>query len=153
MAVMMVDVPEGLTVHIIVGDIASPLAPAPVTVEHEQGAPRRRRRPLLLTAAGLCILTVGFFLGHQTIPSRADADQPVASASIPASPPQPGLADNEPAAGSGAAAGEATAEPSPGSQVPASFTQQLKAPPQVTPAPGTPTGGSPPAKNPFGLGG
>jgi hypothetical protein len=153
MAVMMVDVPEARTVHIIVGDIASSFAPAPVTVEHEPTTPRRRRRPLLLTTVGLCILMVGFVLGHQTIPSRANADQPVASASIPASPPQPGLADNEPAAGGGAGAGEATAEPAPESQVPASFTQQLKAPPQVTPAPGTPTGGSPPAKNPFGLGG
>ncbi|GAB0119856.1 hypothetical protein Acid7E03_39280 [Acidisoma sp. 7E03] len=104
---------------------------------------------MLLTTAGLCILAGGFFLGHQTIPSRADADQPGASAAIPASPPPPGLADNEP--GAGTDTGGPTTE-QPGGQVPASFTQQLKAAPQVTAAPGAPAGGNPPAKNPFGLG-
>lgn len=154
MAVMTVDVPEGRTVHVIVGGAPHPamlLAPAPIVDEH--AVPVRRRRPLLAMAAGFCILAVGFMLGHRTIASHAEAHQPGASASIPASPPQGGLADNEPAVGGGGAAGSAVAGPPTGNRVPTAFTEQLNAPPQVTPAPGAPEGGPTPAKNPFGLGG
>jgi hypothetical protein len=148
MAVMVVDVPEGRTVHVIVGDI-HPTGPATAPIVDGHAVPARRR-PMLMMTAGVCILVVGFVLGHRTIASHAEADQPVASASIPA-PPQAGLADNEQA--SGTAAGPAAVEPPAGNQVPTAFTQQLNAPPQVTPAPGAPPGGSAPAKNPFGLGG
>ena len=152
MAVMMVDVPEGRTVHVIVGDI-HPTVPATAPIVDGHAVPARRRRPMLMMTAGFCILAIGFVLGHRTIASHAEADQPVASASIPTSPPQAGLADNEPAVGSGTAAGPAAVEPPIGNQVPTAFTQQLTAPPQVTPAPGSPPEGGAPTKNPFGLGG
>ena len=152
MAVMMVDVPEGRTVHVIVGDI-HPTVPATAPIVDGHAVPARRRRPMLMMTAGFCILVVGFVLGHRTIASHADADQPVASASIPASPPADAASLNEgPPTPTPSQAGLAASGPA-SNQVPPAFTQQLTAPPQVTPAPGAPPGGSAPAKNPFGLGG
>lgn len=164
MAMMMVDVPEGRTVHVIVGDVHPAVVPETARLVDERVLPGRRRRPLLMTTAGFCILAVGFVLGHRTIASHAEADQPVASVAIPASPPadgaslngsvpmppssQAGLAGSGPTAGSGAAGGAPA-----GDQVPSAFTQQLEAPPQVMPAPGAPAESGAPAKNPFGLGG
>jgi hypothetical protein len=153
MAVMMVEVPEGRTVHVIVGDVHPAIVPATAPIVDEHVVPTRKRRPLLMTTAGLCILAVGFVLGHRTIASHAEAEQPVASASIPASSPQAGLADSEAAAGNGTAAGPDGAEASIGNQVPPAFSQQLKVQPQVTPAPGASAAGGAAAKNPFGLGG
>lgn len=164
MAMMMVDVPEGRTVHVIVGDVHPAVVPETARLVDDRGLPGRRPRPLLMTTAGFCILAVGFVLGHRTIASHAETDQPVASVVIPASPPadtaslnegppapppsQAGLAD------SGAAVGDPAGGGAPaGNQVPSAFTQQLKAPPQVTPAPGAPAESGTPAKNPFGLGG
>jgi len=161
MAVMMVEVPEGRTVHVIVGDVHPAIVPATAPIVDEHVVPTRKRRPLLIMTAGLCILAVGFVLGHRTIASHAEAEQPVASASIPASPSADGASLNEglptpppgSAAGNGAGAGPDAAEASTGNQVPTDFSQQLKVPPQVTPAPGGSAEGGTPAKNPFGLGG
>ena len=171
MAMMMVDVPEGRTVHVIVGD-AYPTTVAESARLVDERVPGRRRRPMLMTTAGFCILAVGFVLGHRTIASHSEADQPVASVSIPASSPADGASLNEglptppPAraglAGSGAArgpvvdsgaAGPAGGGAPTGGQVPSAFTQQLTAPPQVMPAPGAPADSGTPARNPFGLGG
>lgn len=161
---MMVDVPEGRTVHVIVGDVHPATVPESARFVDERVLPGRRRRPLLMTTAGFCVLAVGFVLGHRTIASHAEADHSVASASIPASPPadaaslneglpipapsQGGLARRGLVVGSGAAGGAPA-----GDQVPSAFTQQLNAPPQVMPAPGAPAESGAPAKNPFGLGG
>lgn len=159
MAVMTVDVPDGRTVHVIVGD-GHPIAPPEPARLVEGPVPSpRRRRPLLMATVGFCILAVGFVLGHRTIASHAEADQPVASASIPASPlTEPSLADQglptpPPSDAGPVGSGPAADSGAAGDQVPSAFTQQLKAPPQVVPAPGAPPAGTAPAKNPFGLGG
>jgi hypothetical protein len=112
-----------------------------------------------MTTAGFCILAVGFVLGHRTIASHAEADQPVASVAIPASPPADGASLNEglptppPSQAGLAESGAPGSGAPPDGQVPSAFTQQLKAPPQVMPAPGAPAESGTPAKNPFGLGG
>mgnify|MGYP005820456585 CR=1 FL=1 len=159
MAMMMVDVPEGRTVHVIVGDV-HPIAPSDSARLVEGPVPSpRRRRPLLMATAGFCVLALGFVIGHRTIASHAQADQPVASVAIPAAPgAEPGLAAQglpapPPATAEPTGIGPAAAGGAAGGQVPPAFTQQLKAPPQVTPAPGAPASGAAPAKNPFGLGG
>lgn len=158
MAMMTVDVPEGRTVHVIVGDVRPIAAPEPARLVESPVPPPRRRRPVLMTTAGFCILVAGFVLGHRTIASHAEADQPVASASIPVPPvPEPSLAGPgvpaQPPSESGlAGSGPAAQSGAAGGQVPAAFAQQLKAPPQIVPAPGAPAAGSAPAKNPFGLG-
>jgi hypothetical protein len=164
MAMMMVDVPEGRTVHVIVGDVRPVTVPERARLVDERTLPSGRRRPLLMATAALCTLAVSFMVGHLTGLSHAKADQPVASVSIPASPPadgaalneglptpppsQAGLAGSGPAVGGGAAGGAPA-----GDQVPSAFTQQLKAPPQVVPAPGDASNSGAPVKNPFGLGG
>jgi hypothetical protein len=155
---MMVDVPEGRTVHVIVGDVRPITVPERAQLVDERMLPNRRRRPLLMATAGFCILAVGFVLGHRTIASHAEADQPVASAALPAPPSgEPRLGGQglptAPSSDAGrTASGPAADNGAAGGQVPSAFTQQLKAPPQVMPAPGAPPEGEAPAKNPFGLG-
>ena len=159
MAMMMVDVPEGRTVHVIVGDVHPIAAVENTRLVEGPVPPPRRRRPLLMATAGLCVLAAGFVLGHRTIASHAEAEQPVASVAVPASPSADGASLNEglptpPAAPANLTDDSAGNGGTPaGDQVPSAFTQQLKAPPQVVPALGAPPAGSAPAKNPFGLGG
>ena len=156
---MMVDVPEGRTVHVIVGDVHLVMPPEPVRLVEETLPPPRRRRPLLMATGAFCVLAVGFVLGHRTIASHAEADQPVPGVAIPAAPSADGTSWNEggptpPPAPADLTSGNPPGDGTPAAdQVPPAFTQQLAAPAQVTPAPGAPPSGGAPAKNPFGLGG
>ena len=182
MATMTIDIPDGMTAQVIVGSIEGLGRREPLQITDQRasaGVPEKphRRRPVLMATVGLAILVVGFTAGTQTRTSHWTAQAQTASVAMATPPaPAPAMPDPPPATvafptqapsplpgpvGPPSAASDAGAQPAPSGQMPADLAAVLKSPPQVTPPPGQPSnplpvqpdGSTPPAANPFGLGG
>lgn len=177
MATMTIEIPDGMTAQIIVGAPDGLFRREPLQITDQWPVPeataKPRRRPFLLGTAGLAILAIGFTVGTHTRTSHwaaqaettslqpsssAMADPPPATVAFPAAGPT--AAPPIPSAAPTDAAANVAPQPGANGQVPPDVAAVLRAPPQVTPAPGGPanpssgqTGGpgSPPP-NAFGLG-
>lgn len=164
MATMTIDIPDGMTAQVVVGSPDSLVRREPLQITDQRVSPaepekHRRRRPFLMVSAGLAFLVVGFTIGTHTRTSHWAAQAETASLATAApSTAAPALPDPGPVGPPSADAG-AGAQPAPSGQMPADLAAALKAPPQVTPAPGQPAdqpsgqASGQPASNPFGLGG
>jgi hypothetical protein len=177
MATMTIEIPDGMTAQILVGTPEGLFRREPLQITDQRpvrDAPeKRRRQPFLMATVGFAILAIGFTAGTHTrtshwtaqaetasLPSvaSATADPPPATVAFPA--PAPATAPPAPSTPLPDAAANAGPQPGASGQVPPDLAAVLKAPPQVTPAPGQPSnqpsgqaGSSAPSQaNPFGLG-
>ena len=145
---MQIEVPDGAYVHVSIGHAPVPLLPAPPLAAPVPGrAVAFKRRRLLTSVAGLLMLFGGYEVGRHTGPRGADLQAAQAASATPsaaaASVREQHAFPDRPLPRVPAAAAD------PG-QVPAAFTDQLRAAPTVQPPPGQPPSGSGGA-NPFGL--
>ena len=178
MALMTFDIPDGMTAQVIVGTPDSFARREPLQIAYDTLPPTHRQRsPLrwgLLSCGGVCLVIVGMFLGGSFRPRNTanaafaaipptmapiqippDGPPPATTAfpqqapSAPAAPPPPSLA------ASGSNPPPAPPSAAPGGQLPPDLAADLKAQPQVEPAPGQASGqgaAPPPPQNAFGLG-
>ena len=145
---MQIEIPDRAYVHISIGRAPLPLLPAPPLAAPAPGtAAAFKRRRMLTSVAGLLMLFGGYEVGRHTGPRGADLQAAQAASATPsaaaASVREQHAFPDRPLPRLPAAAAD------PG-QVPAAFTDQLRAAPTVQPPPGQPPSGSGGA-NPFGL--
>ncbi|MCB8877452.1 hypothetical protein [Acidisoma silvae] len=178
MALMTFDIPDGMTAQVIVGTADSFARREPLQIVYEpvQTEPRHRRRSrwVMLTSAGIVLLVGGMFLGGSLRPRNAGnaafaaMPPPLAPIQIPPDGPPPATAafpqqaPSAPAAplppslaASGSNPPPAPPSAAPAGQLPPDLAADLKAQPQVEPAPGQAPGqgaAPPPPQNAFGLG-
>ncbi len=176
MALMTFDIPDGMTAQVIVGTPDSFARREPLQIAYEAAHPeprhKRRSRWFMLTSAGILLLVGGMFLGGSLRPhnsaNAAVASLPPPMVPAPVSPDGPPPATTAfplqaPAApapppsfaSSGSNAPPATESGAPAGQMPPDLAADLKAQPQVEPAPGQASGqgaAPPPPQNAFGLG-
>ncbi len=145
---MQIEVPDGAYVHVSIGHAPVPLLPAPPLAAPAPGrAVAFKRRRLLTSVAGLLMLFGGYEVGRHTGPRGADLQSAQAA---PATPSAATAALREQHAFPDRPLPRIPAAAADPGQVPAAFTDQLRAAPTVQPPPGQPPSGSGGA-NPFGL--
>ncbi len=182
MAMMTIDIPDGMTAHVILRTSDTFAHGEPLGMSYERvipaAPPQHRSRWFLMSGGGVVLLVFGMILGGSlrshnaanaetpllTLPPLAqaaplDPGPPPATTAFPLAPPAPPGALAVPSSASSGGDAAAVA-PSPASdQVPPELAAELKAKPQVVPAPGQAGGpaqgqgaGSRQPQNPFGLG-
>jgi hypothetical protein len=173
MAFMTFEIPDGMTAQVIVG----PARREPLQIPYETAQPeaglKPRRRWVLMSSGAVVLLFVGMVLGG-SLKWHNPANAETASLAPLPLPPPPALDRGPPAATTAfpsqaltvppaqlsqapAAAGNnasAAAPPASSGQMPPDLAADLKAQPQVEPAPGQVPGqgSAPPPQNAFGLG-
>jgi hypothetical protein len=178
MALMTFDIPDGMTAQVIVSTPDSFARREPLQIAYEPAHLETRhrgpRRWALLTCGGIILLVGGMFLGGSLKPRNTanaafaaipptvapiqippDGPPPATTAfpqqapSAPAAPPPPSFAS------SGSNPPPVPPSAAPAGQMPPDLAADLKAQPQVEPAPGQASGqgaAPPPPQNAFGLG-
>jgi hypothetical protein len=146
MGTMSFDVPDGVTVQVLLG-AQQPFALTDESPRTEE-PPRRRHRGKLVgkTVFAVALLGVGFVLGqHVRSPGPAAGTAEAAAAVHVPAPVTKAFPELPPAAASAQV-------PAPASQqVPSAFADQLRQTPAVQPPPGRPPQPGGPGTNAFGL--